>query len=421
MRRMLCGSGIALAIASSPVACAEPDGPLRWSAQERAAILAHGPWPPRVAVDPSNRVSGRREAIEFGAHLFFDPRLSVDGRIACSSCHDPDAAWIDGRTRAVGHGETQRNTRSVLDARFNRWFGWSGASDSLWAASLRPLLDPLEMGSAERHVAALVRERPDLACGYREAFGRPPPADDELVFVDVGKALAAFQETLVSGRTPFDEFRDALARGDAKAIARYPVAAQRGLRLFIGEAGCSLCHVGPRFTNAEFDKVGIPVRSERGTYDWGRYDGIKALQVSRFNLTGRHNDDRKGSTGMSTRHVALNPEAYGAFAVPSLRNVAATAPYMHDGSIPTLRAVVRHYSGIDEVKLYVAASHPHVEPGEALPPRAGRSPLRTLNLAESQIDDLLAFLSTLAPKKTSVGRPAGDPFRCAVPPGKLTQ
>lgn len=379
-------------------------GELRWTAQERAAILSHGPWPPPAAVDPGNRASGRREAIAFGARLFFDRRLAVDGTLACSSCHDPQAGWAERRPRALGRDELSRNTKSVLDARFNRWFGWSGATDSLWAASLRPLLDPREMGSAERHVAQLVCSAPDLSCGYRLAFGRPPPADDERVFVDIGKALAAYQETLVTGRTPFDAYRDAIARGDREAASRYPIAAQRGLRLFVGEAGCNLCHLGPGFTNREFDKVGIPVRGADGTFDWGRYEGIKALQASRFNLLSRHNDDPTRANSISTRHVALEVEAYGAFAVPTLRNVASTGPYMHDGSISTLRDVVRHYSEIDDVKLHVAAAHPHAEPGETLPPRPAISPLRTLMLAPRQIDDLVAFLETLTPERATPAR-----------------
>lgn len=373
---------------------------LRWSASERAAILSHGPWPPRLQRDASNRVSAKPEAIRFGAGLFFDPRLSLDGRIACGTCHDPASGWSDGRARAIGLEQTPRNTKSVLDARFNRWFGWSGASDSLWSASLRPMLDPREMGSAERHVTRLVRSTPDLECGYRSAFGRAPPADDETLFVDIGKALAAYQETLVSGRSAFDDFRDALARGDRAAAARYPLAAQRGLRLFIGAAGCNTCHLGPGFSNKEFDKVGIAVRSERGTYDWGRYDGIKTLQASRFSRLSRHNDDATRADTVSTKHVALDTEAYGAFAVPGLRNVALTAPYMHDGSLTTLADVVRHYSQIDEVKLHIAAAHPHAEPGEPLPPRPAQSPLRTLDLAAEQIDDLVAFLRTLTERRS---------------------
>jgi cytochrome c peroxidase len=401
-------AGLALAVCSG----AHAENLLPFSREEIAAILLHGPWPAPLARDASNRVSGQRSAARFGAQLFFDPRLSADGSIACATCHVPEHGWADRRARAAGLAETQRNTRSVLNTRFSRWFGWGGAADSLWAASIRPLFDPREMGNAERHAASRVRESADLACGYRTAFGRPPPADDEALIVDLGKALAAFQETLVTGRTPFDDFRDALARGDRRAAARYPLAAQRGLRLFVGAGRCSVCHVGPRFTNDEFDKIGIPVRDAEGRFDWGRYDGIKAAQASRFNLLSRYNDDRTGARAISTRHVAVSAEAYGAFAVPGLRNVALTAPYMHDGRLATLRDVVRHYSEIDDIKLHLAVPHPHAEPGEPLPPQPTSTILQTLNLSESQIADLIAFLESLTEIRPSRRAPAAGALSC---------
>jgi cytochrome c peroxidase len=335
-------------------------------------------------------------AARFGRALFFDPRLSIDGTVACSTCHVPSLGYGDGRPVATGLASTDRNTQSVVDARFNRWFGWGGATDSLWAASLRPLLDPREMGSAERHVVARVRSEPDLTAGYRRAFGESPAGvEDGRVFADIGKALAAFQATLVSGRTPFDDYRDALARGDRRAQARYPADALRGLQLFVGRAQCSLCHFGPRFTNGEFDKVGIGVRRPDGRIDWGRHDGIKALQSSRYSLLGRYNDDPSRRTAQSTRHVALTPENYGQFRVPALRNVARTAPYMHDGSLATLTDVVRHYSTIDPVKLHLAMPHSHGEPGDDLPPRPTETLPRTLDLTEREIADLVAFLESL--------------------------
>ncbi|MCE2950042.1 MAG: cytochrome-c peroxidase [bacterium] len=346
--------------------------------------------------DASNRVAASARAAAFGQRLFFDTRLSNGGTISCASCHVPEWHWTDRRPTATGLADTDRNTPSVANARFNRWFGWAGATDSLWSASLRPFADPREMGNSERHVAALVRSQPDLECSYRQVFGRSPAAvEDDKVLADIGKALAAFQATLVTGRTPFDDFRDALARGDRAAQARYPEAAKRGLRLFVGRAQCNLCHLGPQFSNGEFDQVGIPVRRPDGRYDWGRYDGIKAVQASRFSLLGRFSDDRKGTTGESTRRVALTVEAYGQFKVPGLRNVALTAPYMHDGSIITLADVVRHYSTITDEKLILAAPHPHAEPGEELPARPTGSLLRTLNLDAREIADLVAFLHTL--------------------------
>src|SRR5262249_11322317 len=143
--------------------------------------------------------------------------------------------------------------------RFERWFGWDGANDSLWAQSVRPLLDPREMRSSAAHVAGFVRGNASFSRDYENTFKKIPKNEsDETLLVNVGKALAAFQETLVSGRTPFDEFRDALARGDEAAAARYPDAAKRGLRIFVGEGRCNLCHFGPQFTNGEFADTGVP-------------------------------------------------------------------------------------------------------------------------------------------------------------------
>jgi len=404
---LLAGSALMAAAAAGPVAAASalPGTRTAFTADEVAQILQHGPWPPRQAPDASNRVAASARAAAFGQRLFFDTRLSNSGTLSCASCHVPEFQWTDRRATATGLGEAERNTPTVVNTRFNRWFGWAGATDSLWAASLRPFADTREMGSSERHVAALVRSQPDLECGYRQVFGQPPAtAEDDKVLADIGKALAAFQATLVTGRTPFDDFRDALARGDRSAQARYPEAAKRGLRLFVGRAQCSLCHLGPQFSNGEFDQVGIPVRRPNGRFDWGRYDGIKAVQASRFSLLGRFNDDRKGTTGESTRRVALTVEAYGQFKVPGLRNVALTAPYMHDGSIATLADVVRHYSTINEEKLILAAPHPHAEPGEELPARPTGSLLRTLNLGEREIADLVAFLDTLTETRAGPNR-----------------
>jgi cytochrome c peroxidase len=400
-------AGSAAAAALESVAAKRP----ALSADERATILSHGPWPPRATRDPSNRVAGSATAAQWGRQLFFDTRLSITGTIACSSCHIPEFAFTDRRPVATGLAVTDRNTPSVVDARFNRWFGWAGATDSLWAASLRPLADPREMGSAERHVVERMRGERDLACGYRQVFGAEPQSvDDARLFADVGKALDAFQSTLVSGRTAFDDYRDALARGDRRAQARYPADALRGLQLFVGRAQCNVCHLGAQFTNHEFDKVGIPVRRPDGRIDWGRHDGIKALQSSRFSLLGRFNDDARRRTARSTQHVALTNENYGQFRVPSLRNVARTAPYMHDGSLATLTDVVRHYSTIDAVKLHLAAPHPHADPGEELPARPTESVLRTLNLSEREIADLVAFLETLSERSP---RPVarGEPLR----------
>jgi cytochrome c peroxidase len=366
---------------------------LDFTEQERRMILQHGPWPQPWSPDPSNRASGKPDAISFGGQLFFDTRLSAKGTVSCATCHAPERAWTDGRKLAAGLVEVDRNTPTVLNIRHSRWFGWDGSNDSLWSQSMRPMLDSREMGMTERRVADLVRNDREYACRYEKMFGADPSrADDETVLVSVGKVLAAFQETLVSGRTPFDKFRDALERGDRKAASLYPEDAQRGLRIFVGKGNCSLCHFGPNFTHGEFHEIGIPLFKKSGGVDWGRYEGIKKLRASRFNLLGPYNDDPGRATGTSTRHVALLPQTFEQFKVPSLRNVALTAPYMHNGHLATLPDVVRHYSEINLQLLHVA--HVYFDPlvPDAVPTD---TLLKPLGLTQQEIADVVAFLTTL--------------------------
>ena len=354
-----------------------------FTAEEERRILRHGPWPPTSLPDPSNRVSDKPAAIAFGRALFFDPRLSFSGTVSCATCHPPERAWTDGLPRSRGHRTVDRNAPSLFNLRFNRWFGWDGAQDSLWAQNLRPLLDRREMGIGPGGTARLVRSDRQLSCGYRQAFGEALGADDERVFVDLGKALAAFLETQVTGRTPFDDFRDALAHDDAAGQARYPAAAARGLHLFIGRGNCAFCHFGPAFTNGEFADAGVPHFVEPGRVDPGRHGGIRKLRQSPYTLLGRFNDDAGRSTAAKTRYVDLRQSNFGEFRVPGLRNVALTAPYMHAGSLATLADVAHHYSTLDEERLHAG--------GERI--------LRRLDLSVREQADLVAFLETLTEKE----------------------
>lgn len=358
-------------------------------------IVSHGPWPAPAPRDPTNRVSGKPDAIELGTRLFFDQRLSGHGTTACATCHVPDRNWTDNRPRGVGMAEVDRNTPTLANLRGQRWFGWDGAADSLWSQSLRPIVDTRELAATPRHVAQLVRNDEQLSCVYRKAFGASPSsADDETVFVDVGKALAAFQETLMSGRTPFDEFRDAVARGELSPFFRYSEPAQRGLKLFIGRGGCTACHSGPNFTSGEFFNTGLSRLAPRGQPDPGRHAGIRQLRESRFNLLGLANDDATGASAARTRQVALEEGNVGEFKVPSLRNLMLTAPYGRDGSVDTIAEVVRHYSGIDPLRLHA---------------RDGR-PGRPLNLSPREQTDLVVFLESLS-TFANPWRP-DDPSRC---------
>jgi cytochrome c peroxidase len=290
------------AILLAAAACAEPAS--TFSEAERAAILAHGPWPPPIGPDPSNRVSGKPEAIALGRRLFFDKRLSNDGRRSCATCHDPAKAFADGRARSMGAVQVDRNAIALANLRLNRWFGWDGAGDSLWAQSIRPILDPKELGLAPEELRKRLSGDAALASAYARVLGSAAANDaPELVLVNVAKALAAFQETIVTGRTRFDDFRDALERGDTAAMGRYPLAAQRGLRTFVGKGQCSACHFGANFTSGEFEDVGVPHFAEKGRVDTGRHGGIAALRASPFNLLGRYNDNPVKAPGLATRHV----------------------------------------------------------------------------------------------------------------------
>lgn len=390
-------AGLATLLAFSAVASLAAETP-DFSAAELARIAAHGPWPLPWTPDPGNRVSGNAAAARLGFALFFDPRLSANRRVACATCHDPARGFQDGRATARGLTFGVRNTPGLLNVRHQRWFGWDGGNDSLWAASLRPIVDPREMGGNSARVARTLRGGSGLDCHYRLAFGKPPHASDPELLVNVAKTIAAWQETLVSPATPFDRFRDALQRKDATAAASYPVAAQRGLRLFLGRGQCATCHAGPLFTNGEFGDIGMPFFIEPDAVDPGRQAGIKRLLANPYNLLGRYNDD--ATLGNAKGTIFLRPEHrnFGEFKVPTLRNLTLTAPYMHNGSLATLREVVRHYSELDEDRLHAD--------GERI--------LKPLKLSEGETSDLVAFLESLSPDvapETPPAPPAVAPCR----------
>jgi cytochrome c peroxidase len=372
----------ALAIAGGAALTAKPEPPVAFSEVERVAILAHGPWPQPRTLDPSNRVSGNPAAIALGKQLFANTSLARDGRRSCATCHDPARFFADGRDRSVGLARVDRNAVALANLRLNRWFGWAGAADSLWAQSIRPILDEKELGATPELVRERLAADAAVAAAYARLFGSPLAADAPYtVLVNAAKALAAFQGTITTGRTPFDAFRDALERADREAMARYPAAAQRGLKIFVGKGRCSACHHGPNFTNGEFDDVGVPYFAEKGRVDQGRHGGIAALWASPFNLLGRYNDDPAKAMAEPTRYVEPQHRNWGEFRVPSLRNVAETAPYMHNGSLATLEAVVRHYSEVDVERL-------HGDDGARL--------VRPLWLSPQEVSDLVSFLKTLS-------------------------
>jgi cytochrome c peroxidase len=385
LRRLIPATLLALTLVVLPACRSVGNAPSpTLSPDDIAAIVAHGPWPVAFTPDPGNRFSGQPAAIDLGRRLFADPRLSADGKRACISCHQPERGFADGLARSVAAhgGPLDRNAQGLLDVRLQNWFGWDGAADSLWAFVLRPLGDDREMGAGSATLAALMAGDPDLSSTYRLLDPNPDPTR---LRVDIAKALAAYLETLESPRTRFDTLRDALARGERGATADYPSDAMRGLQLFVGRGRCNLCHIGPAFSNGEFHDIGRPFMVDVSRPDPGRHAGVKAVLADPYNRLGQYVDPPALSTAVDdpavrTRHLAPAHRNFGEFRVPGLRAALLTAPYGHDGSLPALADVVRHYSQIDLERLHAD----------------GESLLRPLHLDAQESADLIAFLRTLS-------------------------
>ena len=349
------------------------------SIDEIAQTLSFGPWPPVVTRDKSNKVSGDAAAIALGEALFTDPILSKDSGFACSTCHDPEQKFTVPLNRAVGREVLDRNSPSVMNLSGLRWFGWSGKSDNLWAASMHPIIAEQEMAHSPKSWQRTL-ETSSYTPAFEAIFGPLGQQTPETTLVNTAKSLAAYQETLVTSQTPFDVFRDALERQDIVTASRYPEAAQRGLQIFLDRGNCVMCHSGPRFSNNEFHDAGVPYFLDETTVDQGRFEGLNFLLSSPYTLAGEWSDDGSKSGAWAVQSIRQTHADFGTFRTPSLRSVAETAPYMHDGSLPDLAAVVHHYNEIDLERM-------HAE---------GESILLPLSLTEIDISDLIEFLGTLS-------------------------
>jgi cytochrome c peroxidase len=267
------------------------------------------------------------EKVELGRQLFHDPRLSGDGTVACASCHRPDLTYTDGRSRAVGiQGNIHpRSAMSLTNVAYNATLGWDDPTlTSLEDQALVPLFNrqPPEMGVTGREDEILKRFRDDRS--YLELFHRAFPKDKNPVSMrNVVRALASFERTLISGNSPYDRW----AYG-GKVDALDPDE-RAGARLFFSRRlNCFRCHAG-------FNLSGPVV-----------YDGSGEPEV-RFHNTGLYNEDGRGAypePNTGVHRITGHSEDMGKFRAPTLRNIALTAPYMHDGSIPTLDAVIDHYA-----------------------------------------------------------------------------
>jgi len=331
-----------------------------------AAWLPAGFPPPPVA--PDNPVTPEKVAL--GALLFYDARLSASGDFSCSTCHRPELAFTDGRERAVGaHGEShRRNTMSLVNVAYNATLTWADpAIETLEGQMLIPMFqrDPVELGLEGRVPEVLQRLATDPE--LRAAFARAFPGERTAVTLSqVIRAIASYERTLLSGGSPYDRL---VFWGEQEAMTP---AARRGMELFFSpRLGCGECHGGFNLSGPVAAEGAPPARAEfhnTGLYDVDGQGGYPAADRGLREVTGRPQDD-------------------GRFRAPTLRNVALTAPYMHDGSIATLEEVVAHYA---------AGGRAHAG-GEAGPGGPGRRSPRVsgFEIRREETADLLAFLDSL--------------------------
>lgn len=377
--------------ASSGAVPADPpahptNAPPVFSDEERRKIVQHSPLPPPPA-DSTNRVADDPAAAALGQALFFDERLSPRGDLSCATCHDPQKGFADGKPLAEGAATGTRNALSLWNVAYNRWYFWDGRADTLWAQATQPIENELELKGSRLHTAELIRADDEYRRRYESLFGPIPalapgdPAAVDLVFVNAAKAIAAYERKLVSRRSPFDVFAEGLAENETEKLSALSPAAQRGLKLFVGSANCRLCHSGPNFTDGEFHTVRVPPRAGGRPDDPGRHRGAELVRADPFNARGVFSDDRAGPAAEKIEFLANTAENWGRFKTPSLRNVALTAPYMHQGQFETIRDVLEYYSTLEE----------------ALPPghHETETILEPLMLSDRQIADLAAFLESL--------------------------
>lgn len=274
--------------------------------------------------------------VELGRRLFEEPLLSRTRDVSCASCHRADIAFTDGVARSTGveNREGLRNSPSLINVAYQRLLFWDGGSLTLEAQVLAPLENEDEMDIEIDTVLTRLRQHPEYPALFEQAFGEGP------TIATLTQAIASFERTLVSTGSRYDRF----VAGDESALTAQE---RNGMDLFFGDAGCASCHSGFLFTDQSFRN--------------------KGLQITRSD-SGR-------------ARITLDPDDFGRFKVPSLRNVALTAPYMHDGRYETLAEVVDHVDrGGDDVR--------------------GRDPvMQPLNLTDAEKNALVAFLGTLTDER----------------------
>ncbi len=397
MKKALAAIG-AITLVLAPDANASPT----WTPEDLATIRSLSPQTlPKPPADPSNRVADDPQARELGRTLFFDARLSANGKVSCASCHQPAHGFTDGLAVGRGIAEGSRRTMPIAAAVHSPWQFWDGRADSLWAQALGPVENPLEHGFTRTEVARLLATSYGRA--YRRVFGRTPPDPATLplrasplgdapaqaawarmtptgqqavnvTFANFGKAIAAYERTLAVKPGRFDRYMAGLM-GETRGAERFTPDETEGLRLFIGKAQCVTCHNGPLFSNGGFANTGVPARAGHDA-DSGRGAGVGKAVADPFNCKGPYSDASPDRCEELEFTVRKSPELEGAFKVPTLRGVAQRAPYMHAGQVGGLEAVLDHYNRAP------AAATGHTE-------------LKPLDLSPMERRQIIAFLRTL--------------------------
>ncbi len=258
------------------------------------------------------------ETISLGRRLYYDPMLSVDDTVACASCHHPDFGFTDGKpvSEGVNGQKGGRNAPTIFNAAYYTTQFWDGRAPNLEKQAEGPVQDPIEMAHTLEGVEQKLTADPTYQAEFGKAFGPGP-----ITYEKVEKAIASFERTVISGNSPFDRY---FYSGDETALSE---AAKRGLEILRNpqKGNCTACHPIGLFTDNQVHNIGVGVDDQGELTDVGRYE------------------------------VSKNEADRGAFKTPSLRNIALTAPYMHDGSLKTLKEVVDFYIGGGN-------SNPHLDP-----------------------------------------------------------
>jgi cytochrome c peroxidase len=390
---------LALIFAAGLAGCVKPT----FSEAEKKTVESLSlPALPPLGPDTTNAYADLPAAEALGSTLFFDQTMSRDGTVACSTCHKIDRQFQDDLPQAVGVSHTNRRTMPLAGVEYNSFFFWDGRRDSLWAQALVPLENPLEQAGSRASYAHYIQRR--FGERYARIFGPMPdlsgvpedasPLGNDLekaawagmteaqrdgvdrVFANIGKAIAAFERSIMPQETRFDRFAKALAIGaKPDGDAAFSDQEIQGLKLFIGKANCVTCHNGPRFTDGSFHNTGVPPVPGLPR-DRGRIAVIAELQADPFNCLGAYRDGGADACGELRYMRREGPELIRAYKTPSLRGVAGRPPYMHAGQFKSLEDVVAHY----------AKAAPSVE---------GINETHPLALSDRERAALVAFLKTL--------------------------